>query len=485
MPLHTHSMARAALVVTAVLFGLMLSSSAATISIINMDSPGEGFNDPTPVVPVGGNPGATLGEQRLYAAQFAADLWADLLTSSVEIQIEAAFDDLGGGQTSAVLAGAGALGVFRDFAGAPMADTWYPAALSNALAGVDLDPLRSEIRARANSRVDDNDVLGTIRFYYGLDLNTGANIDFVSVFAHELGHGLGFVTLVDRDSGAKFEGKNDVFMLHLMHRGATPPDFPAMTDAQRLTAMVAGSELRWNGPNVKAASGTLTAGASLAGDVAMFAPNPFQPGSSVTHFSSDLMPDELMEPIYRSPRHEVGLALPLLQDLGWQVQDLCGDILLGQEPCTETLLDNPMAGGVDLQGHLYTFTANAGDAVDLRLDAAMNTLDPVLLLLGPNRDLLAIGDDELPCAVPLVCGGACPQIKGVIPATGNYLLIALDSPFVHDMPDVCTGGEYRATADGTGGLRLLDRVVDPRSVLRAVRAPVKSLPDFLVRQMQE
>src|SRR2546422_4244468 len=29
---------------------------AATITIVNLDGPGEGFNDPTPVAPVGGNP---------------------------------------------------------------------------------------------------------------------------------------------------------------------------------------------------------------------------------------------------------------------------------------------------------------------------------------------------------------------------------------------------------------------------------------------
>ena len=45
---------------------------AATITIVNIDLPGEGFNDPTVVAPVGGNPGTTLGQQRLLAFQYAA-----------------------------------------------------------------------------------------------------------------------------------------------------------------------------------------------------------------------------------------------------------------------------------------------------------------------------------------------------------------------------------------------------------------------------
>ena len=56
----------------ALAFGI---ASAATITIINNDGVNEGFNDPTPVAPVGGNPATTLGAQRLYLFQYAANLW--------------------------------------------------------------------------------------------------------------------------------------------------------------------------------------------------------------------------------------------------------------------------------------------------------------------------------------------------------------------------------------------------------------------------
>ena len=41
------------------------AQGAAVFAIINGDPAGVGFNDPTIVAPVGGNPGTTLGEQRL------------------------------------------------------------------------------------------------------------------------------------------------------------------------------------------------------------------------------------------------------------------------------------------------------------------------------------------------------------------------------------------------------------------------------------
>ena len=53
-------------------------AGAATITIVNNNAAGVGFNDPTPVAPVGGNPGVTLGAQRLYIFQYAASIWGAL-----------------------------------------------------------------------------------------------------------------------------------------------------------------------------------------------------------------------------------------------------------------------------------------------------------------------------------------------------------------------------------------------------------------------
>ena len=132
------------------------SSSAfagATIQIINTDGAGEGFNDPTPVAPVGGNPGTTLGQQRLIAFQHAADIWGATLDSNQIIRIQAAFNPLGVG----VLGSAGSIQAFRDFGGvgsypgAEFPGTWYGGALANKRAGADLNPAVNDINAQFSS----------------------------------------------------------------------------------------------------------------------------------------------------------------------------------------------------------------------------------------------------------------------------------------------------------------------------------------------
>src|SRR5882757_6257065 len=88
---------------------LSLSSSAfaATITINNINAAGVGFNDPTPAAPVGGNPGTTLGGQRLFAFTYAANIWGATLTSSVPIVINAQMTALTCTSTTAVLGSAG------------------------------------------------------------------------------------------------------------------------------------------------------------------------------------------------------------------------------------------------------------------------------------------------------------------------------------------------------------------------------------------
>src|SRR5262245_6479330 len=79
----------------------------ATSTIVNLDGPGEGFNDPTPAAPVGGNPGTTVGAQRLYVFQYAANIWGSLLYSNIETRVDANFDPLDCDGSSAVLGSAG------------------------------------------------------------------------------------------------------------------------------------------------------------------------------------------------------------------------------------------------------------------------------------------------------------------------------------------------------------------------------------------
>jgi hypothetical protein len=122
------------------------------------------------------------------AFQAAVDIWATQVGSTVPITVNANFSDLG---NPLLLGQAGATCSFRDFAGAPQAGTWFPNAIANRNAGVDLLPAASggctdpsDISASFNS---------TANWYYGTDgLTPSGQVDFESVVLHELGHGLGF-----------------------------------------------------------------------------------------------------------------------------------------------------------------------------------------------------------------------------------------------------------------------------------------------------
>jgi hypothetical protein len=230
----------------------------STITIVNLDGAGEGFNDPTPAAPVGGNPGTTLGEQRLFAFQHAANIWGATLDSSVPIRIQAAFNPLGPG----VLGSAGNTGVFvRDFGGASGNDgffpgaefgaTWYGSALADKRAGVDFNPTGNDINAQFSSNFN---------FYLGVDNNHGAQPDLVAVLLHEFGHGLNFQSFVNSGNGRNLGATNanpeggftDIYARHLVD-STTGLHWNEMTTAQRQASALKWGRLIWDGANVTAA----------------------------------------------------------------------------------------------------------------------------------------------------------------------------------------------------------------------------------------
>ncbi|MCB9781944.1 MAG: hypothetical protein H6751_03155 [Candidatus Omnitrophica bacterium] len=297
-----------------------VSKSGPLIVIINNDGPGEGFNDPTPATPIGGNSGVTIGEQRLIAFQYAADIWAALLNIDVAVEIAAEFNAKTCNASSAILGSAGPASVRASFSGAPISNTWYPIALANQLYGADMSPSAAEINAEFNSSIDNNDgCLAGTDWYYGIDGSpTPGDIDLVSVLLHEFCHGLGFLTVADAETGQKLSGRNDVFLNQLRDESVGKNwNDPSMSDTDRAASAIDTGDLTWTGTGANALAGGLSNGVHASGNIEMYAPNPYESGSSVSHYSTSLYPNALMEPSYTSVNHNPTLSAALLYDLGW------------------------------------------------------------------------------------------------------------------------------------------------------------------------
>lgn len=302
-------------------------SGQVTIQILNADAAGVGFNDTTAATPVGGNNGMTVGEQRLIAFQTAASIWGASLSSSSTIVIRATWEPLTCTTTTGTLGSAGNNGnIWRDFTGS-VPGHWYGNALASALSGVDRNGPAHELNARFNINLGTPGCLQNLHWYYGLDGNeTSTGVDLVAVLLHEFAHGLGFQTFTSSSTGQQAGSQAGGFFPSIYDRflfdHTTNKAWPEMTDAERVASAINTNNLVWNGPQVTADSGLLAAGKDAHGHLLMFAPNPVQSGSSVSHCDSSATPNQLMEPnISRSLSHGVAppedLTLPLFKDIGW------------------------------------------------------------------------------------------------------------------------------------------------------------------------
>ncbi len=244
---------------TVLAFACMSAVHAATITILNNDGAGEGFNDPTAVAPVGGNPGITVGQQRLNVFQEAASIWGALLPSNINIVVRAQFNPQTCGATSAVLGSAGPTEVYSDFTNAPVASTWYHVALANKLANSDLNTGLYDINATFNSNLNGSPTcLGGRGWYYGFDGNEGADIELLPVVLHEMGHGLGFSTLVGSD-GLEAAGLPDIYERHIRDNtlGTT---WDQMSEFQREQSATNTGNVVWNGACATQRSGAVVKG---------------------------------------------------------------------------------------------------------------------------------------------------------------------------------------------------------------------------------
>jgi hypothetical protein len=252
--------------------------AAATITIVNADTAGVGFNDQTPVAPAGGNTGTTLGQQRMNVFLRAAQIWGAVLNSNVPILIQASWPNLPCNANSAVLGSASATSVHANFPGAIVTGVWYSQALANKLAGADLIA-NPDVVAQFNPRLGQPDCLAGLPFYLGLDGNPPGNtVHFLPTVLHEFGHGLGFQTFSNGSTGAFLGGRPSIADVFLLDRITNEYWANTSAAARRQSAVNGQGRLVWDGPNVKAAVPTVL---SRAGEVQVTAPA----GVSTTYYA--------------------------------------------------------------------------------------------------------------------------------------------------------------------------------------------------------
>lgn len=316
------------------------SASGATITLI----PGAGFADTTPVAPEGGNPGTTLGQQRTNVFNAAAAAWGGALSSSQAIKVSASFETLSCGPSSGTLGQAGATNNFS--LGSGGAARFYAVALAEALTASNLNGADAEIIATFNARIDLNDTgcLGNTRWYYGLSGPAPAGtIALYPTLMHELGHGLGFAALLCTTSGGctntnpptpqggYFFGIPDSWADFLRDNNVEGSGVNGrwieLTDAQRAAALTRDPNIVWDGMSVTTNIGAQAAAALDETRLRMFAPNPFQSGSSISHFHEAAVPNLLMEPFADADVFlQTDLTDCLFADIGW-ISSRCATVI--------------------------------------------------------------------------------------------------------------------------------------------------------------
>ena len=295
--------------------GWQTGSSNVALSIV--DGPGLGFNDPQ------------LGAQRTTAIQFAANTWSQILRSSIPIRVEVGFESLTCGDGSGVLAQASPQFAYDNFAGAPVANTWYPGALAESLSGQNLslqdnaNPNAADIRVTFNSAIDNSCLGSGSRYYYGLDGNLPANtISFVQVALHEIAHGLGFSSFANEATGSWFFNQPDIYSRFLLDNTSNLT-WPQMSEAQRVASAINTSHLVWSGTRVTNQ-----------------APTVLRPGPALT----------IGSPASIAGRYQVGTANfgPTLQNPG-----ISGEVVRAFDGSAEpTLACNPLINGPQINGRI-------------------------------------------------------------------------------------------------------------------------------------
>ena len=236
------------------------ATAGLTFTIIYTDAAGTGFND------------AAVGPARKLALEAAVAAWSKVIQGTVPIVVEAAMETPDDPE-STLLASAGPVDFFEVNGRA------VPSSLAAQLRNRSLNNGGADIQVMVNEQAD---------WDYSLNgVAAAGQASFVYTMIHELGHGLGFLDSFDAETGQLLNPipfPYDVFV----NRGSARRDVVTDHGADQRLADLTSNDLFFNGPKAVEASARSIRPLPM---VKLYAPDPYEQGSSVAHVDQDTYAD--------------------------------------------------------------------------------------------------------------------------------------------------------------------------------------------------
>ena len=336
--------------------------------------------------------------------QASVDVWSANFKSSVVVTVDASW---GRSSSWGVLGSARPGSFFSAFSGAPDPSLWYASALANALAGKDLDKANPEIVIQVNSAAPWNT--------RGDGSPTGSEYDLQSVFLHEIGHGLGFLS---NDSYDPFFGLGSLDQ-------PTPFDAYLQTsDGRRLADLPTPSKelgvalttsLVWSGANAIKANGGVKP--------KMYTPARYESGSSTSHLDEATFSksgvDSVMTPsldpgeIFKEPG---ALLLAMMEDLRSKPPvGMATDLPLSPRNAQAFTGDSSALISFDPPANLRTAQITEYIVKNLKTGSERKTLTSPVLITGLKNGT----SYTFSVAAKNALGASDPVVtKAVVPQTG-------------------------------------------------------------------
>lgn len=269
------------------------ATAGLAFTIIYTDPEGKGFND------------AAAGAARKAALEASVAAWSKVLQGTVPIVVQAAMEAPEDPE-STLLASAGPVDFFTIDGRA------VPSALAAQIRKGSLNNGGPDIQVNVNERVDWDYAVNGVA--------TAGKASFVYTMIHEIGHGLGFLDSFDATTGELLNSipfPYDVFV----NRGSAGRDVVTDHGAEQRLSDLTSNDLFFSGPKAIEASALSIRPLPM---VKLYAPDPYEQGSSVAHVDQDTYADfktGLMTPRdFGSGTDTIDiLTLGIMADMGYEL----------------------------------------------------------------------------------------------------------------------------------------------------------------------